>query len=119
MAGVATKHEWLIILPDHDDALERRLKVRPEHLQNIKPKVDSDIVTFGGAILEDVPKEGEGLRMNGSVMLVNAASRDEAIGVLKDDVYFKNRVWDWDKLCAASVDPAEHCSAARNTAQGV
>jgi uncharacterized protein len=51
-----------------------------------------------GAMLEEVPKEGEGLKIFGSAMMAHAASKEEVLDVLKQDVYFKSGVWDLDKV---------------------
>ena len=49
-------------------------------------------------MLEEVPKEGEGLKIFGSAMMAHAASKEEVLDVLKQDVYFKSGVWDLDKV---------------------
>ena len=36
--------------------------------------------------------------MKGSVVLAEAESKEEVIRTLKDDIYSKNEVWDWDKV---------------------
>lgn len=51
-----------------------------------------------GAFFEDVPKEGEGPKIKGSVMLAYAESKEEVMQALKEDVYFKENVWDEDKV---------------------
>lgn len=53
-----------------------------------------------GAILHDVPvkDEGESMDFAGSVMIVVAESAEEAKNMLKDDVYVKADVWDFEKV---------------------
>ena len=51
-----------------------------------------------GAMLEEPPKEGETPKMKGSAMLIGANTREEVIERLKNDVYVKGSVWDWDKV---------------------
>ena len=51
--------------------------------------------------MEDLPKDGEGLKIQGSVMLALAASKDEVLAELKKDVYSEHGVWDWTKVCYA------------------
>lgn len=53
-----------------------------------------------GAILSDVPQDDEPGSMNfvGSTIIAVAASRDEIIAVLKNDVYAKEGVWDVDNV---------------------
>ena len=49
-------------------------------------------------MLQDVPKEGEGLKITGSVMMAVASSKEEVLEKLKKDVYADNEVWDMDKV---------------------
>ncbi|KAI9811659.1 MAG: hypothetical protein M1827_005408 [Pycnora praestabilis] len=92
------KQEWIVILPDQDGALERRLRVRQDHLAGLKPAVEQGFWTFGGAILEDILKEGEGPKIKGSVMLAQADTKEDVLKALKSDVYSKSGVWDWEKV---------------------
>lgn len=48
--------------------------------------------------MEDVPKEGEGLKILGSAMVAVAASKEEVIEQLKKDVYSESDVWDFSKV---------------------
>ncbi len=52
-----------------------------------------------GAFLESVPKEGEALKIKGSALLALASSREEIVSALKEDVYFKEGIWDLEKVC--------------------
>lgn len=49
-------------------------------------------------MLDDVPREGEQLKMRGSVMLALGESKEEVLGLLRNDVYAKSGVWDMDKV---------------------
>ncbi|KAI4122104.1 MAG: hypothetical protein LQ347_006624 [Umbilicaria vellea] len=49
-------------------------------------------------MLDEAPKEGEGLKINGSVMLALAESKEEVLQALKRDIYCTSGVWDWDKV---------------------
>jgi hypothetical protein len=51
-----------------------------------------------GAILDDVPKEGEQLKFRGSAMVASASSREEVLEILKNDIYTKSGVWDLEKV---------------------
>jgi hypothetical protein len=51
-----------------------------------------------GAMLEEVPKEGEGLKIMGSAMMAHAATKEEVLEVIKQDIYFKSNVWNLDKV---------------------
>lgn len=49
-------------------------------------------------MLDEPIKEGQGPKIKGSVMLAYAASEEEVVKKLKEDVYTKNEVWDWEKV---------------------
>jgi hypothetical protein len=49
-------------------------------------------------LLEEVPKEGEPLKFQGSTMIALASSKEELLEVLKDDIYAKSEVWDLSKV---------------------
>ena len=53
---------------------------------------------FAGAILEEVTQEGEDPKIKGSIMLAFAASKDEVLKALQEDIYFKEYVWDWHNV---------------------
>jgi len=52
--------------------------------------------------LEEVPKEGEPLKIIGSIVVTWATSREEVIEKLKKDIYAKNEVWDFEKVLEIS-----------------
>lgn len=49
-------------------------------------------------MLEEVPKEGEGLKIIGSAMMAHAATKEEVLEVIKQDIYFKSNVWNLEKV---------------------
>ncbi|KAI6849461.1 hypothetical protein KC332_g1875 [Hortaea werneckii] len=95
---MAPKQEWMVILPDAAGKLSKRMEVRPDHLNNLKPHVDSGLWVFGGASLDEPIKEGEPPKINGSVMLAVADTKEEVMKSVKEDVYFKSGVWDESKI---------------------
>ncbi|WPG98721.1 Hypothetical protein R9X50_00151500 [Acrodontium crateriforme] len=90
--------EWMVILPDHAGVLEKRMKVRPDHLSNLKPNVENGFFVFGGARLDEPIKEGEGPKINGSVMLAVADTKEEVMEKVRSDIYFTSGVWDESKI---------------------
>jgi len=44
-------------------------------------------------------KEGEGPKINGSVMIIEADTKAEVEDVIKSDIYYKEGVWDASKVC--------------------
>ncbi|KAK5110116.1 hypothetical protein LTR62_006250 [Meristemomyces frigidus] len=95
---MATKHEWMVILPDKAGALANRMKVRQEHLAALKPATDSGFWVLGGAMLDEPIKEGQGPKINGSVMMALAETKEEVMEKIRQDAYFKTGVWDESKI---------------------
>lgn len=40
--------DWIVLVPDHENALPKRMKARPSHLKGLKPRIDSGIWVMGG-----------------------------------------------------------------------
>lgn len=49
-------------------------------------------------MLEEVPKEGEGLKIMGSALMAHAATKEDVLEAIKQDIYFKTNVWNLDKV---------------------
>ncbi|KAL3424441.1 hypothetical protein PVAG01_03722 [Phlyctema vagabunda] len=92
------KFEWLVILPDHEGVLDHRMKVRPAHFEGLGPVIESGLMKMGGALLEEVPKEGEAMKINGSALVAVAANREEVLEIIKRDTYTKEGIWDMSKV---------------------
>src|SRR4051812_7019554 len=56
---MSNKKEYLVMIPDHPNSLQKRIAVRPKHLEKLKPHLESGDVVFGGATLSAHPKDGE------------------------------------------------------------
>jgi hypothetical protein len=56
-----------------------------------------------GATLDEVPKEGEGMKMNGSAAVVVASSKEEIIEILSKDIYATSEVWDLKNVSSISI----------------
>jgi len=69
-----------------------------QHLAAVKPNAESGFWVLGGAMLEDVPKEGSPLKITGSVMMAVAGSKEEVMEKIKSDIYADKGVWDMDKV---------------------
>lgn len=59
--------------------------------------IDSGLFQMGGATLHSPPK-GEKLDIHGSAIVARAASAEAVIQVLKQDLYYRSRVWDFGKM---------------------
>ncbi|EMF12353.1 uncharacterized protein SEPMUDRAFT_109109 [Sphaerulina musiva SO2202] len=99
-----TKHEWLVWLPDHEGALQRRLQHRPRHLSELS-NYPSDFLLWGGPYLRKPVVSSsstnsiqEPLDMSGSVLLAWANSPEEVKDVLQKDIFTKEKVWNWEEI---------------------
>ena len=72
--------------------------LRSDHLSNLKPNVDSGLWVFGGASLDEPLKAGEAPKINGSVMLAQADTKEEVLETIRRDVYSTSGVWDESKV---------------------
>ncbi|PLB53515.1 hypothetical protein P170DRAFT_435127 [Aspergillus steynii IBT 23096] len=96
MASKAKK-EFLCILPDKPNSLERRLQVRPTHYEDVKGLVSSGALVAGGAMLESHAGEGETPAFKGSMIVYTAANAEEVKELIKSDIYARSGVWDVEK----------------------
>jgi uncharacterized protein YciI len=81
--------QFLVMARDGTDegAVERRGRVRPTHLDSIRPLVDRGNVLVGGAILNEA---GD---MVGSMVLVDFPERRDVDAWLEADPYVTQGVW--------------------------
>jgi uncharacterized protein YciI len=82
--------QFLLVAYDGTDpgAMERRMKVREEHLEKAGLLKRSGEVLFGGAILDDDAK------MIGSMILYEFPDRKSLDEKLKDEPYIFGKVWE-------------------------
>ncbi|KAL1864172.1 hypothetical protein VTK73DRAFT_6107 [Phialemonium thermophilum] len=94
------KYEWLVVIPDYPGVQQKRVEIRPQHFENMKPFVESGQWKMGGAILTEVPPDDEpsSLKFAGSTLITIAENKEEILDVLRNDVYAKHGVWDLDKV---------------------
>jgi len=69
------------------DALQRRLKVRDEHLRRIRGLKKDGEFLFGGAMLDE---EG---KMTGSMIVYDYPDRESLDEMLKNEPYLSGGVW--------------------------
>jgi len=81
--------QFLLIAYDGTDegALDRRMKVRPEHLRKTAVLKKTGEFLFGGAILDDDGK------MIGSMIVYEFPDRQALDDKLKDEPYMTEGVW--------------------------
>jgi uncharacterized protein YciI len=81
--------QWVVRAYDGDDAgaLDRRMKVRPAHMQSARLMKEKGEIVVGGAILDD------GGRMIGSLLVVEFPSRSDLDAWLAAEPYVTGDVW--------------------------
>ena len=82
--------QFLLIAYDGKDkgALERRMKVREDHLEKVERLKKSGEFLFGGAILDDAGK------MIGSMIVYDFPDRQSLDAKLKVEPYVTEGVWE-------------------------
>jgi uncharacterized protein YciI len=70
------------------DALQRRMNVRPHHLDGIQVLKDSGNYLIGGALLNDEDK------MMGSLMIVQFETEEELEAWKQNEPYITQKVWE-------------------------
>jgi uncharacterized protein YciI len=74
---------WFVQATYAPDAAETRVAFRAEHLARIQELLASGVFVAAGAFLD----------VTASVLLVRAASEEEAVAIVSQDVYMRNGVW--------------------------
>ena len=77
--------QYMIKAYDGKNTLERRLAVRPRHLENMA-KVPGKVICAGGLL------DGEG-KMKGSVLIMDFESKELLQRYLDSEPYIKEQVW--------------------------
>ena len=81
--------QYVIIAQDGTDenALDRRMEVRPFHLEGAKKLKENNNFVIGGAMLDEAGK------MNGSVMILQFETDEEFKNWYENEPYIKGKVW--------------------------
>ncbi len=78
--------KYLITAKDGEGMLERRMEVRPRHLENIRKYLDRTVVA--GGLLDE---EG---RAKGSVLVMDFETKEDLDAYLASEPYIQERVWE-------------------------
>ena len=78
--------QYIITAYDGENMLEKRLEIRPRHLENMT-KVKGKVLCAGG-ILDD---EGT---MKGSMLVIDFAEKADLDEYLQNEPYIKEKVWE-------------------------
>ncbi|OCH93470.1 hypothetical protein OBBRIDRAFT_790176 [Obba rivulosa] len=98
---MSTTHKFLVYAPDYTDAeaFQRRLSVRPKHIEGAQKLVADGVIKVGGAMLSpESIQPGAEKKMIGSTMIYEAESLEAVEKLVKEDPYYVGNVWDKEKL---------------------
>ncbi|KAJ2783881.1 hypothetical protein H4R18_001437 [Coemansia javaensis] len=96
---------FLVLVDDHTDAgaLARRQETRAAHLAGAASLKAQGTLVSAGALLDSHESGG---RMVGSTLVINAASPDDVMALLRNDPYVAARVWNLDSARILPFRPA-------------
>lgn len=83
--------QYLVIAYDNDNALDRRLSVRDEHVAGVKKLMAEGKIINAGALIEDE-------KMVGSTLYIDFESDDDLDEWLENEPYVRNNVWNMDEF---------------------
>ena len=78
--------QFLITAYDGENMLEKRMEVRPRHLENMS-RVNGKVLCAGGIL-------DEAGNMKGSVLIIDFDSRDQLDAYLKTEPYIIENIWE-------------------------
>ena len=78
--------QYLITAYDGANMLEKRMAVRPRHIENMA-KVDGEVICAGGLLDENG-------KMKGSVLILDFDSKERLDEYLADEPYIVEHVWE-------------------------
>ena len=81
--GVAVETVFMVEISYSADAAEKRPAVRPEHLRRIARLMADDRVLEAGGYLD----------FGSALLMVRASSEEQAVALVRDDVYLREGVW--------------------------
>jgi hypothetical protein len=90
--------EFIAIIPDKPGAYAKRMEIRPKHLVSAKSNFENGPVTMGGGYADEFPAEGQPPQLKGSIMTMEANSKEEVLEFLKKDIYYSEGVWDLENV---------------------
>ncbi|KIP08665.1 hypothetical protein PHLGIDRAFT_104012 [Phlebiopsis gigantea 11061_1 CR5-6] len=100
MSQARQTYTYLAFMPDYtdEDAFERRLAVRPKHLENSKLVRERGLLKLGGPLISPETYRSEQKKLIGSAGLYEAESIEEIRKVIEEDIYYTSGVWDKEKI---------------------
>ncbi|PCH35759.1 hypothetical protein WOLCODRAFT_156458 [Wolfiporia cocos MD-104 SS10] len=95
-----TLHKFIVYAPDatDPDAFQRRLSVRPKHVEKAADLHRDGIIKVGGAMLTPESLTSDEKKMVGSVLIYEASNIEAVRKIVEEDIYYTSGVWDKEKL---------------------
>ncbi|KAJ7255307.1 hypothetical protein C8J57DRAFT_1075849 [Mycena rebaudengoi] len=92
--------KFFVYAPDKTDegALERRLSVRPKHLENAAQLIKDGTIRVGGALVTPESLTSANKEMTGSVIIYEAESLEAVTKIVQSDIYYTAGVWDPERM---------------------
>ncbi|KAJ3810576.1 hypothetical protein EV368DRAFT_52298 [Lentinula lateritia] len=94
--------KFFVYAPDdtEEGTFAKRLSIRNEHLARMKTILAAGTIRVGGVLLspESLSAPPEGQKMIGSTFICEAESLDEVKKMVEEDIYYKEGVWDKEKI---------------------
>ncbi|KAJ7609702.1 hypothetical protein FB45DRAFT_943726 [Roridomyces roridus] len=93
-------HKFFVHAPDQTDpeAFGRRLAVRTRHLEVARQAIADGSIRIAGALLTPESILSEDKKMIGSMFIIEAESIDKVKKMIEEDIYYKEGVWDTEKI---------------------
>lgn len=88
--------QYLVIAYDYENALDKRMNARPEHVKATQALMIEGKIISACALIEDE-------KMVGSSVVTNFASEDEFEAWLANEPYVKGNVWDMENIQIVEV----------------
>ncbi|KAF9785785.1 hypothetical protein BJ322DRAFT_1004377 [Thelephora terrestris] len=95
------KHHFMVYAPDSTEpgTLQRRLALRPEHLERINTLRTSGVLkVIGPTLTPESVLPGAEQKLNGSLLIAEASSIEEVKKIVEGDVFYTENVWDKEKM---------------------
>ncbi|KAF8070346.1 hypothetical protein FPV67DRAFT_1668212 [Lyophyllum atratum] len=97
-----TPQRFMVYAPDkvEEGTFEKRLSVRPTHIEEVKEKISGGFIRVGGVLLtpESIATPTSDKKMVGSMFICEAENIEEVKKVVESDIYYKAGVWDPERI---------------------
>ncbi|KAM3162125.1 YCII domain-containing protein [Lachancea thermotolerans] len=88
--------EWCVIVFDKKGS--DRSACRPAHLEGVAQQYEKGTLVCAGAIYHEVGPDGKPTNFAGSHLQISANTKEDALQVVKNDVFAKEGIWDLENI---------------------